>query len=255
MQMKCLIIIVFFALIAINISAQQGHKPAQGKGGGEVIIEGTVIGMQEGAWLYLDKWLFSESMQPSIHKMDSATIINGHFKLKGKIEGPYQQAMLRNKEGNNFKFLWLEKGTLTFQADNNHFRQAKMTGSTTQQVHDEYIARIDPYKHQKDSLNKILKDTLLSADKRKLVSEQLAQLSQKERKELLDFFTLHGGSIVSAHLLSALVSTWDRERTAELFDKLTEENKKTFYGRHIATYLSVNKDLNIGDKYADCIFL
>lgn len=249
--MKYLIIIGFFALVTISASAQKGLKPTPGQGGGEFIIEGTVRGMQEGTWLYLEKWLFSDSMTISRQRMDSATLTNGRFKFEGKIEGSYQQAMLKSKEGNHYKFIWLEKGMLTFQADKNYFRQAKMTGSTTQQVHDEYISRINPFNHQRDSLTKLLKDTLLSENKRKLVSEQLTQLSQKEREELLDFFTDHGGSIVSAHLLSALSTSWGRERTAELFDKFTAENKKTLYGKHISSYLSLNKNLNIGDRYAD----
>ncbi|MEM6846077.1 MAG: TlpA family protein disulfide reductase [Bacteroidota bacterium] len=61
----------------------------------------------------------------------------------------------------------------------------------------------------------------------------------------------HPNSIHSAYILSVYSTTWGKEKTKELFDNFSAENKNTEYGKSIAKYIELNKNPNIGENYVD----
>ena len=54
-----------------------------------------------------------------------------------------------------------------------------------------------------------------------------------------------------AYVLSVYSTTWGKEKTKELFDNFSTENKNTKYGKSIARYIELNKNPNIGENYVD----
>jgi peroxiredoxin len=58
-------------------------------------------------------------------------------------------------------------------------------------------------------------------------------------------------SAVSANTLSIFSSSFGRERSAVLYKSLSTGNKNTPYGKNILQYITLNKNLKIGDHYAD----
>jgi peroxiredoxin len=72
----------------------------------------------------------------------------------------------------------------------------------------------------------------------------------KHRKHIKYIIT-NPDSLESAHRLAVLSTTFGKEKTSELFNKLNSNVKKSNYGKMIEQYLLLNKDLHIGDKFVD----
>lgn len=73
----------------------------------------------------------------------------------------------------------------------------------------------------------------------------------KEKEVYISFIEKHPNSVISAHLLSVYGSTWGKKITENLFNKLSQEIKDTYYGKSVREFISINKGVKIGDKYAD----
>jgi peroxiredoxin len=65
------------------------------------------------------------------------------------------------------------------------------------------------------------------------------------------FVRTNPGSIISASILSGYASIWGKDTTDMLFKKFSKEIKNTYYGQKIREYITLNKNIKIGDKYAD----
>lgn len=217
---------------------EQRHKPAQ-QG---FILAGTLSGIQDGTRVYLENTLENRLI-------DSATVVDGRFIIKGQVSGSSQQALLRTKDYSEYKFLWLENTRMTFKATKNEIRQAKITGSSAQQINDKYSSLVEPIRQKLDSLEVVHRDTLLAPQKQ--IIEQISELRQKELQANFDFIAAHPNSVVSAHILSVYSSLWGRNKADQLFNQLTPQIQQTAYGQLIANYLNLNKDLQVGDQSVD----
>jgi peroxiredoxin len=82
--------------------------------------------------------------------------------------------------------------------------------------------------------------------------KEIDTLSEKEQmNKTIEFVKNNPNSIVSANLLSIFSSTWGKEKTEELFEKFSTENKSSEYGKKIAKYIELNKDPKVGEQYVD----
>jgi len=73
------------------------------------------------------------------------------------------------------------------------------------------------------------------------------QRQQKER----DWVKSHPNSLIAAFLVDLYATTWGRKNTETLYKSLSDQMKASRYGRQILEYISVNKDIKVGDRYAD----
>jgi peroxiredoxin len=186
-----------------------------GQGEDYFTLNGKISGLNEKTILYLE---FTDYDKKSI---DSTSIVKGEFSFSGRIRSKAVNAIIRTSNYTNYKFFWLENSVITFKAEKGKFREAIITGSKTQ--------------IEQDELNKML-----------------SKVSEKEQiKEEQKFVRQNTSSIVSAHILSVYSSTWGKEMTALLYDNLSEELKNSVYGKSISNFISLNKNINIGDKYVD----
>jgi peroxiredoxin len=84
------------------------------------------------------------------------------------------------------------------------------------------------------------------------LSKQVGTLHGSERQKLeMEFVKNNPSSIVSIQILSVYSTRWGKGKTAELFDKLSQENKNSAYGKKIANYIRLNKEPKIGEQFAD----
>ncbi|MEC3966474.1 TlpA disulfide reductase family protein [Flagellimonas halotolerans] len=153
--------------------------------------------------------------------IDSAVIEENTFYFNTKLPKSPLQVVLRTKDFSHYRFLWLENNPMTFDASNSDFRNAIVTGSVEENL---------SYELSKET------DTL-SRDERTI----------KEQR----FVEKHPNSIHSAYVLSVYSTTWGKEKTKELYDKLSIEIKQTEFGKEIANYIKLNKNPEIGDSYVD----
>jgi peroxiredoxin len=58
-------------------------------------------------------------------------------------------------------------------------------------------------------------------------------------------------SIVSTYILSVYSTTWGKEKTKELYEQLSIENKNSEFGKEIKRYVELNKEPKIGEQFVD----
>jgi len=178
----------------------------------EFSLNGTTSGIQNGTTLYLD---YKNEL------IDSTKVENNTFKFNSKLPKSPIQVLLRTKDLSNYRFLWVENNPMTFDATKTDFRNAKITGSESENLSFSLHQKIDT-------------------------------LPRNERQKMeMEFVKKNPNSIVSASMLSFYSTTWGKEKTKELYEQLSIENKNTLFGKEITKYIELNKNPKIGEQFVD----
>lgn len=178
-------------------------------------IDGFAKGFSDNTVLYLEYTIDDKK------QVDSTLITNENFTINGELSLKVVRAILRTKNFSDYKFLWLESSVISFKGERGKFRKAIIEGSITQKYDDELNTAIEK------------------------VGES------KEKEVYISFIENHPSSVISGFLLSVYGSTWGKQTAENLFNNLSDEIKNTSYGKIVKEFISLNKDLKIGDKYVD----
>jgi peroxiredoxin len=177
-------------------------------------LTGYTTGIENGTVLYLQDILTNELI-------DSILVENNHFKFQTKLFKTPLQIYLRTRDWSHYREIWLENNPMTFNGTKTDFGNATIEGS--------YLEHLSQTLH-----NQI--DTLSTTEKQIL---------------LMEFVKKNPKSILSAFMLSSNKTTWGKEKTTELFEKFSIENKNSEYGKQIAKYIRLNKEPKIGEQFVD----
>jgi peroxiredoxin len=165
-------------------------------------------------------------MQNSLtNKMiDSVVVKNNTFLFKTKLSSfPIQVVLFES--GSSAKRIWLENNKMTFNSTNTSFGEAVITGSKT--------------------------DSLVEAFRKE--GRALKSYDEKVADEI-KFVQNNPNNIASAYTLSVMASVFGKEKSTELFSKMSKENQQSEYGKKISSLLLDLNDLKpveIGEKYRD----
>ena len=162
---------------------------------------------------------FADSTLIFLGDNDSTFIINNQFQFGGSSDQSAKQIVLHTKGFSDYKFLWLENSSMTFKAEKGKFREATILGSKTQ--------------HEQDQLDLNIK------------------IKGNEKVEDISFIRKHPNSIISAETLSVYASTWGKDTASLLYNKLSSNIKNTSYGKNIFEFITLNRNVKVGDKYVD----
>jgi peroxiredoxin len=177
-------------------------------------MNGTTTGIENGTVLYLESDLDGRII-------DSTIVESNSFKFQTKLSETPIEVMLRTKDDSQYRYLWLENNPMTFTVTEIDFRNADVTGSATENLEQSLYKGIDT-------------------------------LPRQERRKLeMEFVYNNPNSIVSASILSVYTTTWGKEKTSELFDQFSPENKNSEYGKMIANYIKFNQNPKIGEQFVD----
>ncbi|MCE2611709.1 AhpC/TSA family protein [Flavobacteriaceae bacterium D16] len=197
--------IIFGLIVLLTISCNE--KPQA-----EFSLSGMTNGIPDGTALYLDA---------DNTAIDSTIIENNEFIFNTKLSQSPLQVILRTKDFSHYRYLWLERNAMTFDATNSDFRNAVVKGS-------------------------------LEEDLSQNLTIETKALPRNERlKRNVEFVRNNPNSLHSAYILSVYATTWGKEESKELFDKFSRKNKNSRYGIRISKYIELNKNPEIGDKYVD----
>jgi peroxiredoxin len=175
---------------------------------------GSTNGIEDGTILYLDNTLANKLI-------DSAEVKNNHYKFQTKLSHTPLYVILRTRDYSHYRYLWVENKPMILNGTKADFKNAIVTGS------------------ESENLSKTL-------------SKQIGTLHGSERQKLeLEFVKNNPNSIVSAYILSVYSTSWGKAKAMELFDKFSQENKNSAYGKKIANYIRLNKGPKIGEQFAD----
>lgn len=197
---------IFFGLITLITLSCNDEQPI------EFSLKGNSSGMENGTALYLSY----------NNKIIDSTLVEGNaFEFNTKLSESPIKIWLHDKRYSNYRAFWAEDKPMTFDARESNFRNATITGSTSEKLFSELLQKTDT-------------------------------LPRSERtKYEIEFIKNNPNSIVSASMLSIYASTWGKVRTVELYEQLSSSNKSSKFGKEVARYIELNKEPKIGDKYVD----
>jgi len=236
---------IILVLTASIIAAWFLLRPSKSTNNG-FTINGTVTGFPDSTKLYLQD--ATPGQKQNI--IDSTQIANGKFTLKGKINGKTINVMLTTKNNEDYTFLWIENADIAFTATKGKFHDAVITGSETQLDEQKLDAMVKPVHQSTDSLNQVAQRDSFGLNRASLF-KQFDALREKEVILSAQFVKENPNSIVSAETLNTYATALGKNKAQPLYDNLAPEIKTTIYGKNIAEYLMLNKNIKIGDKYAD----
>jgi thiol-disulfide isomerase/thioredoxin len=179
------------------------------------ILHGHTTGIKDSVWFYLET-------ADTRRCLDSTQVIGGRFTLSGRINEKAEQVFLHNAGFADYTRFWLENRPMQIDLVKGAFKQAQIHGSRTQKE----------------------QEALLLAEKNLTTREADMQFNR-------DYIRRHPGSMVAVCILDVYASTWGRDSTSSLFDRLPRAMKRTEHGAAIAQFLSLNRDVGIGSSFAD----
>jgi peroxiredoxin len=177
-------------------------------------ITGQLQGFSNGTIIYLN-----DVSDGNYKKIDSAFIKHNKFNFVGYIKTKYLKSSLTSSDYNDRVTFWLEKGLTTFEGEKGKFVKAKVAGSTMQIKWNELTHLLDTAKN-------------------------------REQTEYL-FIKVNPKSIISAYSLTNNFRTWSMDTIASLYKLFSKEVKQTKYGRRVNSFISLNRNIKIGDKFVD----
>lgn len=184
--------------------------------------------------------------------IDSARVFNEKVSFRGSISEP-NNVVLRIDKTRNYKYFWLEANPINIIAEDGKFKEARITGSKLQLKDDEFEARIKPFQILADKI-----DSYAEKNHKSLTSFQIDSLTtiynkaeKDEENETMSFIREESNSVLSAYLLDFYSTTFEKDSVKVLYKNLNDSLKESKYGNSIKKFLNLNKELKIGDKYAD----
>jgi len=162
---------------------------------------------------------FSDGTMIYLDGLDSTFIVNGKFSFAGSMDTKEKHVILHTKGYTDYKMLWIESSVTQFRAKKGNFRKAEITGSGIQTTMDSLQEKIDRLGN--------------------------------ERNQYGNFIKNNPASILSIYLLDVYAATWGKDTTAMLFKQMTPRLKSTPYGINVSKFIALNRNIKVGDKYAD----
>lgn len=218
------IIIITAALAITSLSAiAQGYK-----------ITGKTSGIKDSTWLYLRTTVPEKNI-------DSCMVFNSRFKLSGHINEQATQVYLYTAKYTNYVGFWLENKPMTIDVKAGEFKKGTITGSAAEDEERALYKAKALITNREDSLSNALEHL-----------RALYKTAREADKQFdIDYVKAHPQSLIAANMLDIYATTWGKDITASLYQNLSPGMKNTKYGQHISNYISLNRNVNVGDKYVD----
>tara|TARA_B100001057_G_C22578858_1_gene844152 strand:+ start:165 stop:887 length:723 start_codon:yes stop_codon:yes gene_type:complete len=234
----------FYQIITLIVlmGCQSNSKP----NGLIMNVSGKISGLRKGT-LFLQKILDS-----TLVDVDSL-VINGEpeFQFKTEIESPEIYYLYLSKDDgdtlNDRIMFFAEKGEITINTLLKTFvSSAKVSGSENQELLQEYqkIARQFNAKNL-DYIKAYISTTNLSNDSQSLDSIQKTMDDLLKRRYLyaLNFAITNGDNVIAPYIALSEVSDANIKFLDTVVSKLTEEVKRSKYGKLLINLISKRKDL------------
>lgn len=221
----------FVIAILILFSSSQSVVAQENIGGFE--LKGTLNGKNDGM-LYL---YYSGTGNARVK--DSVNIKERKFSFNGKTEGPGMATLQLKEEkrnGNNTVMFFLEPSVMNVVLSFKNFREAKFTGSKTQET----FGVLQSKKWEISKRWKVVMDTLSEVNKRSNTQYQelkdwVLQPYFAEMEALdLKFFDDHPQSFATAYMLRFYVSKFTLDSLLMYYDRLGGSLQQSNFGKDLA---------------------
>jgi len=206
-------------------------------------IKGKCSGIPDGTWLYLRKG------QPAV-EIDSSLVKDGSFSFSGKIPEQAAFVYLHTRKYTDYVGFWLENTEQSIIVEKGEFKQGVLSGSQTDKENHIFIKLKEPFEKKVDSLEEALQTAV--TDQSKLnVKQQLTAANNRLKAVNMDYIRAHPSSILAVDMLNIYSSTWGKAAASSLYNLLHTVMKESQQGKEINDFITWNKELKIGDHFAD----
>ncbi|RYE27570.1 MAG: AhpC/TSA family protein [Sphingobacteriaceae bacterium] len=231
-HLNTLIAILIFSTAAFAARSAPGYT-----------ISGTVTDLDEGTWLYL------RTAKPDVN-IDSCQVKGGKFWMHGEVHAQAMQVYLHTAKYTNYVSFWLENALISISVTAGSFKKAVIRGSKTQDENNLLNALQLPLTNLRDSLTR-LSGATKDPEARKALRIRLVAIEQQEKQLDQQYVREHPRSLIAAYLLSVYAPGWGKDLSGVLYSQLSQEMKATGYGQQIHDFVTLNRNLKVGDHYAD----
>jgi peroxiredoxin len=182
----------------------------------EFRITGTVAGLDSGT-IFLQKRQEGEWV-----KLDSTSLTKGSFSFTGKSDIP-EMRYLMIKDKQVFVPFFIENADISVTIYADSADRSVIKGSATQDIFNEFSARMDTIKQELEATYDNYKEAEKSGDSAgaKLQDSLYSQAESKEKDLILTFAKTHGNTVVGPYLIlrnSYLFELSELEEAAAAFD-------------------------------------
>ena len=231
---------LFLSAIAVIFAACQNKS--------EYTIHGSVTdAMYEGQKVYLEQWTDSV-----MNTVDSTTIANGKFEMKGETDSPVLRFITLGEKDNKVRsLLMIEPGNIKVDYDS----LLHISGSGLNDSYNEFNLK------QKDLTTKIrsLSDQYNAAMADQTMTEELdAELTSAyesvadEAKVLnYDFVNSNIDNEMGRYLFMTSSGMFDADQQKEILAKTDDEYKATKNIKRIVDHLEASEAVAVGKQYVD----
>jgi hypothetical protein len=211
------ILFCFLLLIVFNSTNAQNKK--------QYILRGDIAGKNIGI-IYLQ--YFDEGKKI----IDSAKIINGHFQLKDYISEPVKAKLtdmngrIPNNYANVFEGFYIDPVKMNISLINNHFKQAKLTGSKTNEDWVFIETRISPLYDKMNQLKQRMGNDSISNLSAK---DSLNYYRSKTANLIFNFISQNPNSIIAAEVTRWLIDYGiSNDSVLDLLNGFNDNIKRTY---------------------------
>lgn len=202
------------SLMLLALACNQKLSPVEAN---HYTINGKTSEMPDGTILYLTETLSNKIV-------DSIKVTGNTFQTEGVLVVSPTNFYLHTEDFSEYVSIWVESGTMTFDASATDFKHAIITGSETQTEARDFL-------------------------------EAIASLEEDDMEETerlaMEFIGKHPANRLSASMLAGYAPNWGKAKVEELYNPFSQANKESEYGKRIWQYITLHKDHQIGDRFTD----
>jgi len=237
--MRYLTLIGLILFISCNSSQRKGFT-----------ISGLTKELTDSTTLYLSELKFTKEKPDFVSEIiDSTVIIDNKFRFLGKINVPYQNMVLHNKDYSQFKYMWVQNCQMTFDASKSDFQNAIITGSNIQNQANELYQISNPFNTKMDSIESLARNTTKKDDSlRSELFEAYQELEKAQRDVEIRFVRSNPNYELSSFALMFLQHYISEDVVKELYEGLSDKVKINVYSFVVKDHILNSLKLETGLK-------
>lgn len=230
--------LIIFTVVFLSCQKQNGY-----------VITGDVSGFPDSTMIYLRNLSTDETF-------DSTLVIDGKFRLTGKLLDEPEQIWLNTKVDDKFIYtnLLIGNESVKIEGDVNDFPlNVKITGSKTQEDYNRLRDLTKKYDIKRNSIVQSFFKMTPEEQQEKgkdIWGKQIKALDDTVQALRIDFVKSHINTYPGIINLGYLKGSLPKDSVQALYNQLNEEIKASKYAKIIKIYLS-EKISEIGDYYHD----
>ncbi len=231
---KLQFLLIIAVLFAVSCQTEKQYK-----------ITGELEGIADNESIYL----YNSKTREYV---DTVKTVEGKFSFEGTVEEIGLFVIIyKNAEGKptKYKNVWIDNVPISIKGSFEDFNNVVVTGIDVQEQEKEFEKLLEPLNQRLDSIDKNYNQA--DEESAKILYALYEKTMEQENEMKTSFVKSHPDYFYSVFLLDRLIRELDPAEGAAMFDVMPEELKASSFGKNVKKYLDLNKDLKVGDKYAD----